>query len=93
MRGRSRGFLGLSTGSLPSDFKPKTSSYAPESYTLSPREKSLIKKHLQFYLSLENGTRQPTTAAQQHFAAVCRERAVPETEHEWAFVKWRAGRR
>jgi hypothetical protein len=99
---KSRGFFGLSTGSLPPNFKPRV--YVPPaepvghrqarlsrgSDILSPTERALITKHLPFYLSLANGTRKPDTGAQRHFVAVCRGTARPTTPHELAFVKWRA---
>jgi hypothetical protein len=105
MARRPQRFLGLSTGSLPSNFVPRMPSYRFESpprrssvhkrsrQGLSGKEQELIGKYLSFYLSLHRGERRPTTQAQRHFIAVCRGRTKPATEHEWAFVKWRGRRR
>ncbi|MCI0463871.1 MAG: DUF413 domain-containing protein [Gemmataceae bacterium] len=102
MRGKSRRFFGLSTGSLPANFRPRVCIPQAElvrrrravpsrrPVLLTPAERALIKKHLAFYLSLANGARKPTTEAQRHFAAVCRDAAQPATPHEVAFVKWKA---
>ncbi len=100
MRGKSRGFFGLSRGALPPNFQPRVSTPAPEPLpprrpapppTLTTTEWDLLNKYLDFYLALARGTRKPSTAAQRHFVAVCRGAARPETAHEVAFVKWRRG--
>src|SRR5437588_541582 len=98
MRGKSRRFFGLSTGSLPTNFNPKISVYRDEPVSrsrssrprrpepLTPAEWKLIDQHLNFYLCLAQGTRGPDSAAQRHFVAVCRGAAHPETPHEVAFL-------
>lgn len=55
---------------------------------LTKREQNLIREHFEFYKSLANGKRQPTTAAQKHFVAVCLGNIAPESEHEIAFAKF-----
>lgn len=102
MRGQARGFFGLSTGSLPSNFHPhipvfrnelerrSRASRTPPPEPLSPIESDLIEKHLNFYLCLAQGTRQPETEKQRHFVLVCRGDAAPQTFHERAFLKWQA---
>ena len=99
---KSRGFFGLSTGSLPPNFKPRIYTLRAEPVgrrratplrdpaCLTPAERVLLEKHLPFYLSLERGTRKAETAAQHHFVAVCRGAAQPTTPHEVAFIKWKA---
>ncbi|OFW48463.1 MAG: hypothetical protein A3G77_13340 [Acidobacteria bacterium RIFCSPLOWO2_12_FULL_68_19] len=44
-----------------------------------------------FYEALASGDRIPSTEAQRHFVEACRGTAEPETEHEVAFLKYRAG--
>lgn len=50
---------------------------------------ALIRRHLPFYQALASGARAPATAAQARFVAVARGEALPETEHEQAFLRWR----
>lgn len=59
---------------------------------LSEFEKELIYRWLPFYESLARGERAPTTPAQAHFVAVFRGQARAETEHEWAYLKYRRAR-
>ena len=54
------------------------------------RHRELVLKHAEFYRSLDSGARVPRTPAQQHFVAVCRGRVAPMTEHEHAFIAFRA---
>ena len=55
---------------------------------LGPHEKELINKYLQFYESLDQGTRIADTDAQMDFIAVCRKEKKPTTEHEIAYSKY-----
>ncbi|HEX8198561.1 MAG TPA: DUF413 domain-containing protein [Pyrinomonadaceae bacterium] len=55
---------------------------------LSQEEEELIEKHLEFYQSLLTKKRMPTTKAQEHFVAVCSQRAKAETPHELAVAKY-----
>ncbi|WP_114374080.1 DUF413 domain-containing protein [Elioraea thermophila] len=50
----------------------------------------LIRRHLAFYRALAEGRRAPTTPAQERFVRVARGEAAPMTEHERAFLLWRA---
>lgn len=50
----------------------------------------LIRRHLAFYRALAEGRRAPTTPAQQRFVRVARGEAPPTSEHERAFLLWRA---
>jgi len=50
----------------------------------------LIKRHLPFYRALAEGHRLPATPAQMRFVRVARGEVPPETEHERAFLLWRA---
>ena len=59
--------------------------------TLTQRERSLLRRHLVFYEALASGARVPNTAAQRHFVKVCGGVAEPDTQHEIAFLKYRAG--
>ncbi len=59
--------------------------------TLTQRERSLLRRYLPFYEELASGERVPSTAAQKHFVEVCSGAADPGTEHEVAFLKYRAG--
>jgi hypothetical protein len=102
MRGKSCGFFGLSTGSLPPGFTPRIwvppaepvsrlrAAPPQRSAGLTAQERALLDKHLGFYLALAHGSRRPDTEAQHHFVAVCRGEAQPVTLHEVAFVKWQA---
>jgi uncharacterized protein YifE (UPF0438 family) len=56
---------------------------------LTEHELYLISRHLKFYKDLESGKRTPTTEAQIHFVAACKNEATPETEHEIAYIKYR----
>lgn len=51
---------------------------------------ALIRRHLHFYQALAAGARAPATAAQRRFVAVVRGEAEAETEHERAYLRWRA---
>jgi uncharacterized protein YifE (UPF0438 family) len=55
----------------------------------TPDERILTQKHLAFYLSLADGSRPPTTPAQQHFVAAVGGRLPATTKHEIAFLKWK----
>ena len=55
---------------------------------LTKRERDLIKRNFKFYQSLATGERPPTTAKQEHFVAVLKGDALPETKHEIAFAKF-----
>ncbi len=57
--------------------------------SLSVKERNLIKSHLEFYRSLDNGERIPSTKKQRHFVAVCHGKSAPETEHEWAYMNYK----
>lgn len=50
----------------------------------------LIRRHLAFYRALAEGRRPPATPAQERFVRVARGEAPPRTEHERAFLLWRA---
>src|SRR4051794_38582280 len=52
-------------------------------------DRRLLVAHYPFYRALDTGSRMPTTAAQRHFIAVCRDRAPPETEHERAYTRFK----
>ncbi len=56
---------------------------------ISDDDKKLLVAHYGFYQDLDTGQRAPTTPAQQHFVAVCRGTASPETEHERAYARFR----
>lgn len=56
---------------------------------LSPEEKELIKKHLQFYEDLDNSKRVATTEEQKQFMRVCSGDKRPTTVHERAYIKYR----
>lgn len=56
---------------------------------LSAWDRRLIQKYRYFYISLDNGSRQPSTEPQRHFIAVCQGRAKPRTQHEIAYVRYR----
>lgn len=51
-------------------------------------EMGLIKRYIKFYRSLATGARQPATVEQEHFVAVLKGEALPETKHEIAFAKF-----
>lgn len=50
---------------------------------------ALIDRHLKFYQSLDDGSREPDTAAQVHFVRVCRGALRSETDHERAYMAYR----
>jgi hypothetical protein len=52
-------------------------------------DRQLLHAHYGFYRALETGSRQPTTPAQRHYIAVCRGFAAPETDHEWAYLRFK----
>ena len=45
--------------------------------------------HYAFYHALDTGGRVPSTPAQEHFVAVCRGIAIPETDHERAYMRFK----
>jgi uncharacterized protein YifE (UPF0438 family) len=55
---------------------------------LSEEERTLLRRYLWFYRSLESGRRVPTTEAQRDFVAVCSGLAAAETPHEMAYAKY-----
>jgi len=55
---------------------------------LIPQEEILLRKHYEFYRSLETGSRKPMTEEQVHFVAVCRGQSKAETEHEKTYAKY-----
>ncbi len=55
---------------------------------LTKRERELIQRHFKFYQSLATGELHPTTAKQEHFVAVLKGDAQPQTKHEIAFAKF-----
>lgn len=57
-------------------------------YDLTPEEVGLLDEWLPFYLSLAEGSHEPTTTAQEHFVRVTRGLVPAETDHERAFMKW-----
>ena len=97
MRGRSRGFFGLSRGSLPPNFPARQPApfraqalFPARPPQLTADEQDLIAKHLGFYQSLDNDSWIPATDEQRHFVATCRGTAQPQTAHERAYLKWKA---
>ncbi|MEO6260079.1 MAG: DUF413 domain-containing protein, partial [Thermoanaerobaculia bacterium] len=60
---------------------------------LTDQETRLLAEHLEFYRGLVDGTRQPSTPAQEHFVEVARGLVPAESEHERAFLKWRSMQR
>ena len=56
---------------------------------LTAEENALLERHLRFYSELGSGYREPTTDAQRHFVAATQGRAVAETPHEFAYMKYR----
>ncbi len=52
-------------------------------------DRRLLIAHYEFYRALDTGGRIPTTAAQRHFIAVCRGGALPETDHERAYARFK----
>lgn len=57
---------------------------------LTEEEQRLIEKHHAFYQALCSGERTPSTPEQEHFVAVQKGAAEPETSHEHAWKKWTA---
>ena len=57
---------------------------------LSEGERLLLVAHYDFYRLLDAGKRIPTTEAQRHFISVCRGTASPETDHERAYLRFKA---
>ena len=49
----------------------------------------LIDRHLDFYQSLDDGSRTPNTEAQEHFVRVCRGDLPSKTDHELAYMAFR----
>lgn len=62
-------------------------------HQLSTRETSLIDRYLGFYRDLDSGSRKPTTPDQRRFISVCRGDIRPTSEHEIAYMKYRANRK
>ncbi|MFH1923065.1 MAG: DUF413 domain-containing protein [Planctomycetota bacterium] len=58
-------------------------------FDLTPEEEALLERYYAFYRTLDTGGREPTTAAQHHFVAVCHGIAKANTIHEQAYVKYR----
>ena len=58
-------------------------------FQLSQTERELLSRYYNFYLSLADGSRSPTTKAQRHFVAVCQGDAEPTTVHESAYLNLR----
>jgi hypothetical protein len=58
--------------------------------SLSSRQKQLLRKYFEFYRELSSGRRVPTTEAQRHFCEVCLGAAIPASEHEKAYLAFRA---
>ena len=56
---------------------------------LTQENLELINKYENFYRSLENGDRAPTTDAQKHFVAVCNGKAEVNTSHELAWMRYK----
>lgn len=59
--------------------------------TLTRWDLALLDRHLSFYLSLAEQSRQATTPLQAHFVAVAMGSERPMTQHEVAFDRYRAG--
>src|SRR5262245_58482360 len=57
--------------------------------TIGDDDRRLLIAHYAFYRALDSGGRAPTTSAQQHFIAVCRGAALPETDHERAYSRFK----
>ena len=55
---------------------------------LTEEEQRLIEKHHAFYQALCSGERSPNTSEQEHFVAVHKGTAEPESNHERAWVNW-----
>ena len=52
-------------------------------------EISMLKRYLDFYKSLDEGVRVPTTPAQHNFVRVCKGLETPETDHELLYLSFR----
>lgn len=57
---------------------------------LTEWDKRLLSKHLDFYIALEKGYREPTTEMQRRFIQVSQGSRAPQTQHEIAFSRYRA---
>jgi Prokaryotic dksA/traR C4-type zinc finger len=57
---------------------------------ISDHDRTLLNAHYRFYRSLDTGERRPSTLAQRHFVAVCRDSATPETDHEHAYARFKS---
>lgn len=55
---------------------------------LTTEEANLLRPHLQKFVELIDGKRQPKTDAQQRFLECARGLRIPLTNYEIAFVKW-----
>ena len=57
--------------------------------TIGDDDRRLLIAHYSFYRALDLGSRAPTTPAQRQFIAVCRGAALPETDHERAYARFK----
>ncbi|MEX0642509.1 MAG: DUF413 domain-containing protein [Pirellulales bacterium] len=57
--------------------------------TIGDDDRRLLVAHYAFYRALDSGGRAPTTPAQRHFIAVCRDTATPKTDHERAYLRFK----
>jgi predicted RNA-binding protein with RPS1 domain len=69
--------------------KNKEDSYGSSSYQYSEEERKLLDKHIDFYKSLDSGSRVPETEEQKHFVEVCQRQKEPKTVHEKAYIKFK----
>jgi uncharacterized protein YifE (UPF0438 family) len=58
-------------------------------FRLSQEYRGLLRKHLNFYRALDQGTRAPSTEEQHHFVAVCGGKLPPTTSHEFAYTSFK----
>jgi uncharacterized protein YifE (UPF0438 family) len=56
---------------------------------ISDDDRRLLVDHYSFYRALDSGSRIPTTSKQHHFVSACRGTEQPETEHEWAYLRFK----
>ncbi|MEX2214210.1 MAG: DUF413 domain-containing protein [Phycisphaeraceae bacterium] len=61
----------------------------PAPHKLNAEERVLLRAHYEFYRSLDSGSRQPTTRAQEHFVSVCSGTATPTTKHERTYLNFK----
>lgn len=62
----------------------------PSELNLTDQDYSLLAKWLVFYRELDDESRKPATDAQARFVRVFRGTAKPASEHEWAYLRYRA---